>query len=94
MAQLAASPSQDSFQQATGGDLGFVDITQLLPELRQVVGGMKVGDVKVIPSRYGINIMKLEGKNGNQLHLRQIFLQGGNFQMWYNNETNGYRKSN
>jgi parvulin-like peptidyl-prolyl isomerase len=90
MGALAASSTEDSSGQDTQGDLGFVDITQLLPELRESVGNMKVGDVKVIASRYGLNIIKLEAQNGNQLHLRQIFLQGADFQMWYNNETKGY----
>ena len=91
MAVLASNASQDNSGKQAEGDLGFVDITQLLPELREGVGNMKVGDIKIIPSRYGLHIIKLEAKNGNQLHLRQIFLNGVNFQMWYNNETNGYK---
>jgi parvulin-like peptidyl-prolyl isomerase len=83
MEKLAVSFTQDNAGRAVSGDLGFVDVSQILPELREAVEAMKVGDVKIISSRLGLHIIRLEGKNGNLLHLRQIFLQNSSFNDWY-----------
>ncbi|MDR3642958.1 MAG: peptidylprolyl isomerase [Candidatus Doudnabacteria bacterium] len=82
MQALAKNFSQDGSSADLSGDLGFVDIERLLPELREPVDALGVGQVKIIPSRYGLQIVKLEGKSGNLLHLRAIFIKGADFQPW------------
>lgn len=86
MGALATVFSQDDAGKGTEGDLGFVNVSEILPELRQPVESMKLGDVKIIASRYGIHIMRLEEKNDNKNQLRQIFLKNSDFQSWYNGQ--------
>ena len=88
---LAQLNSQQDSDKKTNGDLGFVNTTDLLPELREVADNLKVGEIKIIPSRFGLHIFKLEGKRDNLLHLRQIFLTDSGFQSWYNNEIKNYK---
>ena len=91
MQTLAADYSQDTTGKLTGGDLGYIDPTSLLPELREPVIDLKEGQAAVIPGRDGLHIFRLEGKNGNLLHLRQIFLTGGDFQSWLNQKISNYK---
>lgn len=86
MATLAKQFSQDGSTKATGGDLGFMQITNPVPEMRQSIAEMKPGDVKIISSRFGLHIIKLEQAIGNQLHLRQIFINTSDFNSWLNSE--------
>jgi len=90
MSLLASQYSQQDSDRSTGGDLGYINPTELLPEVQESVDSMKTGDIKIVPSRYGIQILKLEDKEGNTVHLREIFLKGSDFQTWYNNETKNY----
>jgi hypothetical protein len=82
MALLAVAYSQDPSGQAVGGDLGFVDPSQLLPELREPVANMKLGETTIIPSRYGLHIIRFEQQNGNLMHLREILLNNSGYQAW------------
>ena len=44
-----------------GGDIGLQPLPQLLPEVRPVVSGMKVGDVSdPVQTATGLHILKLE----------------------------------
>jgi parvulin-like peptidyl-prolyl isomerase len=87
MGALATTFSQDETSKSVFGDLGFVDTSEVLPELREPLSSIKVGEVEIIPSRFGLHIIRLEGKNGNQMHLRQIFLEDSNFDNWYSTQT-------
>lgn len=89
MADLAKQYSEDNTGKQIGGDLGFVDPLNLAAELREPVFGMAVGDVKIIPSRYGLHILKLEDKKDNLLHLREIFLTASDFKTWFDSQTSG-----
>ena len=80
--QLAKQFSQDGSSADLQGDLGFIDLTKLLPELQEGVDSLSVGQVKILPSRFGIQIVKLEGKSGSLLHLRSIYIKGSDFQTW------------
>jgi hypothetical protein len=87
MAALAQSYSADQNTKGVGGDMGFLDPAQTLPELREPLSSMQAGDIKILPSRYGLHIIRLEEKNGNNLHLRQIFLQENNYNNWLSTQT-------
>jgi len=82
MGQLAEQYTQDPTGKSTQGDLGFVQDTDLLPELREPVDNMRAGDVNIVISRLGLNLIKLESKDGNRMHLRLIFLNTGDFGQW------------
>ncbi len=80
---LAKNYSQEEVEKSIEGDLGYLDISEILPELREQVSTIQTGEYKVIPSRFGLHIIKLEEKSGNKIHLRQIFLNGTSFENWY-----------
>lgn len=84
---LAKKYSQDEVEQSLNGDLGFLDISEILPEFRESISTIKEGEIEIIASRYGIHIIKLEEINENKVHLRQIFLKGNDFNSWYNSQT-------
>jgi parvulin-like peptidyl-prolyl isomerase len=88
---LAKTYSLDSSTRVFSGDLGQVNLDELLPEIAVEIKSMNVGDIKIVTSRYGLHIIKLEDKPGeDKYHLRQIFLNGEDFFSWQNTETKKY----
>lgn len=96
METLAKIYTQDT-NKALGGDLGFVELYQVWPELQEQLDAAAIGEVKVLPSRKGLHLIRVEdkdsgGQNGlPRLHLRQIFLQTEGFENWYQNQVQNYR---
>ena len=88
---LAKQYSQNKIGKDLQGDMGFILDTQLIPELRDIILNMRDGEVKILPSRYGLQIIKLEGRSGNLWHVKQIFLQGSNFNSWLSKQENSYK---
>jgi len=62
----------------------------LLLELREPVELLKDGEVKILPSRLGLHIIKQEAQAGSEKHLRQIFLQTENFDSWLSGQTQNF----
>lgn len=89
MGLLARNYSQDETSIAAKGDMGFVDPLQLLPEISETVSGMQTGEYKIISSRMGTHIIFLEEKNGNLVHLRQIFIKPKGFDAWLKSQAEG-----
>lgn len=59
-AALAQSHSRDETSRAQGGDIGYVPLAQLTPEMRPVIEQMKAGDVSApVQSAAGFHILKL-----------------------------------
>ncbi|MGV2897030.1 peptidylprolyl isomerase [Achromobacter sp. AGC78] len=59
-AALAQANSRDETSRAQGGDIGYVPLAQLTPEMRPVVQQMKAGDVSApVQSAAGFHILKL-----------------------------------
>lgn len=59
--ELARSYSQDARSASLGGDIGLQPLPQLLPEVRSVVSGMKIGEVSdPVQTPAGLHILKLE----------------------------------
>lgn len=90
MVILAVGLTEDDTERGTGGDLGFVDPSALLQELREPVASMKVGDVKIIPSRFGLHIIKVEEQNANKVHLREIFIKTSDYNQWFQNQIKNF----
>ena len=92
-ASLVQQYSQDDTSKQTNGDLGFVDINNLLPEFKTALDGTKPGDIKIAASRYGIHIFQVVARDNNgpsstpRAEVKQIFLNGEDFNAWYTNET-------
>ncbi|HVY68203.1 MAG TPA: peptidylprolyl isomerase [Patescibacteria group bacterium] len=82
MAGLAELYSQDQQSAQLGGDLGFIDPSALLPELREPVASLKAGQFIVAPSRLGLHLLRAEAVSDNRVYLRQILLKPADFNAW------------
>ncbi len=91
MSGLAKQYSQEATGKITGGDMGFLDPTELLPEMRESIYSLNIGETKIVPNRFGIYIIKLEDKNSNHFRLRQIYLEPENFDQWFFLQTKNYK---
>jgi len=91
ISKLASKYSQSDSEKKVSGDLGFVQDTDLTDELQEAVDSLKIGETKIIPSRYGLHVIRLEEKNGNQLHLREIFLNTSDFDAWLKSQTQNFK---
>ncbi len=95
--EVATAYTQDEATKDFAGDSGMIAYDELLPEFRTDLADNKVGDIKLVPSRYGIHILKIleqnnDGENGSrQIHLQQIFVKQTGFAEWLENETNNIR---
>ena len=59
-AALAKTYSQDTTTRAQGGDIGYVPLAQLTPEMRPAIEQLKAGDVSApVQSAAGFHILKL-----------------------------------
>lgn len=86
MGNLAREYTQDPNGKDTKGDMGFIDPNLLLKEVGFEIAKMQIGEAKIIYSRLGIHIIKLEEKMDNKVRLREIFLKTEDFNTWLNNE--------
>ncbi len=95
-ADLAKNNTEDDAGKLTEGDMGFVDMAQALPEFQAGLADARDGDVVLVPSRYGLHLVKVlerdnNGENGGlRLHIRQIFIKPADFQAWYSAQAAGY----
>ena len=91
--EVATAYTQDEATKDFAGDSGLVVFNDLLPEFRTELAEVKVGDIKLVPSRYGLHILKVlelnnDGPDGaKQIHLQQIFVKQTGFEEWLKNET-------
>lgn len=93
---LALIDSDDKITGQLGGDLGFVSLNQILPELADKVIGLKVGAVsdQIAVSRLGYQILYLvetSQKNGQTLyHLKHILVQTTGYDNWLNGQLKNF----
>jgi peptidyl-prolyl cis-trans isomerase SurA len=71
---LAKKFSDDPTKQR-GGDLGFFEKGDLLPEFEKEVFSLSSGEMKVIRTSLGYHIVKVEEKRGEKVHARHILLK-------------------
>lgn len=75
--------SDDSASLPFSGDLGFINASDLLPEISEGLSNAKVDDMVYMTSRYGQHVIQVIAKNGAQMHLRGLFLKQTGFMDWY-----------
>lgn len=95
--EVAKVYTQDEATKDFAGDSGLIPFDELLPEFRTDLKEVKVGDIKLVPSRYGLHILKVldqnnDGENGaRQIHLQQVFVKQVGFDEWLKTETDNLR---
>lgn len=73
--ELAKKYSQDPGSRDNGGDLGWFGKGQMLPEFETAAFGLKPGQVSdVVPTAYGLHIIKLLEKKDDQVHAAHILI--------------------
>lgn len=72
--KLAKEFSTDPGSKENGGDLGYFDRNQMVPEFSKVAFSLKVGTVsEVVKSKFGYHIIKVEDKKkGKQKSLSEV----------------------
>ncbi len=90
---VARTYTQDEATKDFAGDSGIIAYDDLLPEFRSELQDVKVGDTKLVVSRYGNHILKVlalnnDGENGaKQIHLQQIYVKQTGFTEWLTKES-------
>lgn len=90
---VAKNYTQDEATKDFAGDSGMIAFDDLLPEFKTALQDAKVGDVKMVVSRYGNHILKVlelnnDGENGaKQIHLQQVFVKQTGFSEWLEKES-------
>ncbi len=60
---------------ANGGDLGFVEAADMVPEFASAAFKLKEGEVSApVRTQFGFHVIKCEGRRGEQAHLRHLLL--------------------
>ena len=60
---------------ANGGDLGYMESGDLVPEFSRAAFKLEVGEVSgVVRTEFGYHVIKCEGKRGDKAHLRHLLL--------------------
>ena len=70
----------------------------MLPEFQTAVKDLSIGNTKIVASRYGIHVLKvnaIEGDSNNQnernYSLQQIFITPADFSAWIKDQTSQIR---
>lgn len=71
---LAKRYSDDPTKQR-GGDLGFFEKGDLLPEFEKEVFPLSPGEMKLVETSLGYHIVKVEEKKGEKVHARHILIK-------------------
>lgn len=60
---------------ANGGDLGFVESGDMVPEFARAAFKLEAGEISgVVRTEFGYHVIKCEGKRGDKSHLRHLLL--------------------
>lgn len=87
--EVAKKYSQDIASKDFAGDSGFVKYSDMLPEFQSAVKDLSIGNIKIVASRFGIHVLRvnaIEGDSNNQdertYNLQQIFIEPADFIGW------------
>lgn len=81
-AELAKKYSQDG-SASSGGDLGLISKGQTVKEFEDAAFALEAGQVSgVVKSQFGYHIIKVTGKEGDQIRVSHILIKGVDFDAW------------
>ena len=73
---LATLYSDDPESAKNGGELGFVNRGELVPEFERAAFRLKEGEIsEVVESKFGFHLIQLIKRRGNQINVRHILLK-------------------
>lgn len=73
---LAALYSDDEASSSKGGDLGFVNRGELVPEFERAAFRLKEGEIsEVVESQFGLHIIQMIERRGDLINVRHILLR-------------------
>ena len=73
---LAALYSDDIASSSNGGELGFVNRGDLVPEFERAAFRLKDGEIsEIVESKYGFHIIQLIERRGEQINVRHILIK-------------------
>jgi hypothetical protein len=95
--ELAKNYSQDVSSSQFGGSVGKLELNAILPEFRTRLLTANQGDLLLLPSRFGLHLIKVNSvqkvadtQNNQWLSMSQIFIKNKNFDTWLTQEKNRY----
>ncbi|MCE5270762.1 peptidylprolyl isomerase [bacterium] len=74
-AYLAEKYSDDPSAAARGGDLGFFSKGEMVKEFEEAAFEMKVGEVRIVRSKYGWHLIRVEARRQKEVRARHILAQ-------------------
>ncbi len=81
-AELAKKNSSDG-SASNGGDLGLVSKGQTVPEFEAAAFALEPGQVSgVVKTKFGYHIIKVTGKEGDQVRISHILIKGVDIESW------------
>lgn len=89
--EVARKYSQDTASKPFAGDSGFIKYSDMLPEFQEAVKDLSIGDTKIVASRAGIHVLRVQAIEGEAsaqddrtYNLLQIYIEPGDFESWLN----------
>ena len=92
-ASVASQMSDDTATKWFAGDTGYVDLSQAIPEYRDVVSRLPLNTLSIVYSRYGVHIVEVRERvkhEGVELtKLQEVLFRTQNFNSWLSKEMRG-----